>query len=73
LQRHLAAANLSFEHVVADVRRDCARHYLQNTTMSLSELSALLGYSEQSSLTRAYRVWFGVPPRTVRDAASQAT
>jgi AraC-like DNA-binding protein len=73
LQRHLAAENLSFEHVLADVRRDRARHYLENTTMPLADLSALLGYSEQSSFTRACRAWFGVPPRSVRQAASQVT
>jgi AraC-like DNA-binding protein len=69
-QRHLAAENLSFEHVVADVRRDRARHYLENATMPLGELSSLLGCSEQSSLTRACRAWFGIPPRSVRRAAS---
>jgi AraC-like DNA-binding protein len=66
LQRHLAAQGLSFEHVVADVRRDRARHYLENTTMPLGDLSDLLGYSNQSSLTRACRAWFGACPRSVR-------
>jgi len=66
LQRHLAAQGLSFEHVVADVRRDRARDYLENTTMPLSDLSDLLGYSDQSSLTRACRAWFGACPRSVR-------
>jgi len=70
LQRHLAAQGLSFEHVVNDVRRDRARHYLENSAMPLGELSDLLGYSEQSSLTRACRVWFGVSPRSVRQAAA---
>jgi AraC-like DNA-binding protein len=73
LQRQLAAENLSFEHVLADVRRDRARHYLENTTMPLADLSVLLGYSEQSSFSRACRAWFGVPPRSVRQAASQVT
>jgi AraC-like DNA-binding protein len=72
LQRQLAAENLTFEHVVAGVRRDRARHYLENTTMPISELSALLGYSVQSSLTRACHAWFGAPPRSVRRAASEA-
>ena len=67
LQRHLAAQGLSFEHVVADVRRDRARYYLENTTMPLNDLSDLLGYSDQSSLTRACRAWFGACPRSVRD------
>jgi AraC-like DNA-binding protein len=67
LQRHLAAQGLRFEHVVADVRRDRARHYLENTTMPLSDVSDLLGYSDQSSLTRACRAWFGACPRSVRN------
>lgn len=66
LQRHLAREGLTFEQIVNTVRRDQARRYLVETTMSMSQLSVLLGYSEQSSLTRACRSWFGASPRAVR-------
>jgi AraC-like DNA-binding protein len=66
LQRRLAREGTTFEELLDTVRRDQARRYLQETTIPMSQLSALLGYSEQSSLSRACRTWFGAPPRAVR-------
>jgi AraC-like DNA-binding protein len=66
LQRQLASEGLTFDQTVDSVRRDQARHYLETTTMPLSQLSAMLGYSEQSSLSRACRNWFGQSPREIR-------
>jgi len=55
-------------------RRDQARRYLEETAMPMGQLSALRGYSEQSSLSRACRTWFGASPQAVRTrAASKPT
>jgi AraC-like DNA-binding protein len=70
LQRQLAREGTTFEEILDTVRRDQARRYLQETTMPISQLSALLGYSEQSSLSRACRTWFGASPRAVRRQGS---
>lgn len=69
LQRQLAAEGTTFAALVDNVRRDTARHYLRDTNIDLDHLSRILGYSEQSVLTRSCRRWFNANPTTYRNAA----
>ena len=69
LQRRLAVEDTTFADVVDKVRRDCARRYLRDTDVSLDELTRLLGYSEQSVLTRSCRRWFATTPTTYRSGS----
>lgn len=69
LQRTLAAEGIGFAEILDDVRREQSRHYLETSDMPLGQLSSLLGYTEQSSLSRACRGWFGAAPRTLRRRA----
>lgn len=66
LQRQLATSGTSFAEIVDDVRRQEAERYLRDTTMPLAQLAGILGFSEQSSLTRACRRWFEAAPSEVR-------
>lgn len=66
LQRQLAAQGTNFATLVDDVRREEAERYLRETTMPLAQLSGVLGFSEQSALSRACRRWFGASPSEVR-------
>lgn len=67
LQRRLRDAGLSFTQLVEQTRRELALHYLRQRR-PISELAPLLGYSETSAFSRAFRRWFGVSPRQWRDA-----
>ena len=66
LQRRLAAEGTTFEQVLDDVRRDAARRYLTTTSLPLTQVAALVGFGEQSTLTHAVRRWYGLPPRELR-------
>ncbi|WP_323113618.1 AraC family transcriptional regulator [Pseudomonas guariconensis] len=66
LQRHLREAGLSFSQLVERVRRELAVHYLRQPKRPVSDLAGLLGYSEASAFSRAFRRWFGVSPRQWR-------
>ena len=66
LQRQLAAQGTSFAELVDRVRRDEAERYLRDTDMPLGQLSGVLGFSEQSALSRACRRWFDQSPSDVR-------
>lgn len=66
LQRHLAAEGTTFEAVLDDVRRDAAHRLLTRTDLPLSQVAAMTGFSEQSTLTRAARRWFGETPTRAR-------
>lgn len=66
LQRRLAVEDASFAALVDNVRRDTAQRYLRDTDISLEHLTRLLGYSEQSVLTRSCQRWFASSPTTYR-------
>jgi AraC-like DNA-binding protein len=69
LHRRLSQAQTSFSETLEAVRRELAEQYISDPTRSLSEISFLLGFSEQSAFSRAFRRWTGQPPSTFRDAA----
>lgn len=66
LQRKLQDANLSFTQLVDDVRRELAERYLADAKLDLVDIAFLLGYSEQSAFTRAYKRWTGCAPTAAR-------
>lgn len=66
LQRKLAAEGAKFEDIRDAVRRETALHYLRETRIPLSQLSSLLGLSDQSVLTRSCLRWFGQTPSSLR-------
>lgn len=66
LQRRLAAQSLTFQGVVDETRHELARRYLDDPGKSVTEITFLLGFSEQSAFTRALRRWSGMPPSTYR-------
>ncbi|MDN8541290.1 AraC family transcriptional regulator [Erwinia sp. BC051422] len=69
LQRRLREENLSFTALVDKVRCELATWYLQQRQLPVSEMALLLGYSEVSAFSRAFRRWFGVSPRQWRQAS----
>lgn len=66
LQRRLREQGVSFSQLVDEVRRDAALWHLRQERLSVSDLAVLLGYSETSAFSRAFRRWFGVSPRQWR-------
>ena len=69
LQSRLRRQGLGFQEVVDGLRRTLAGIYLQDERLSLTDISLLLGFAEQSSFTRAYRRWFGQSPARSRQQA----
>ncbi|BFO08000.1 L-rhamnose operon regulatory protein rhaS [Serratia rubidaea] len=68
LQRRLREENTSFSAQVDQVRKEMAIHYLRQQHLSVSEMALLLGYSEVSAFSRAFRRWFGCSPRHYRQS-----
>lgn len=69
LQRHLSHEGNSFDIIRDAVLRDAALNYLCETRIPLSQLAVVLGFSEQSAMTRSCRRWFGQTPSAIRRAA----
>lgn len=70
LQRRLAAEGSSFARLVDAVRRQRAEAFLRAGDVSVAEVSWLVGFSEQSAFTRAFRRWTGRSPSELRRAAA---
>lgn len=72
LQAHLSDFSLKFSDILEAQRMELAEGYLQQPQLSLDEVAALLGYSEQSSFGRAFKRWTGSTPQRFRaDHADQ--
>jgi methylphosphotriester-DNA--protein-cysteine methyltransferase len=70
LQRRLGEEGVTFQELLADVREGLARHYLTQSTLSLTEIAFLLGYDDPNSFHRAFNRWTGHTPLGVRDTAT---
>jgi AraC-like DNA-binding protein len=66
LQRRLREEGTTFEAVKDEARQNLARQYLAQPDLPLTQITMLLGYSEQSALGRSCRRWFDLTPREVR-------
>jgi AraC-like DNA-binding protein len=62
LQRRLTDADMTFQRVVEDTRRELAHHYLKQSTVELNEAAFLLGYEDANSFFRAFHAWEGTSP-----------
>lgn len=71
--RQLAEHGLRYRALLGDVRFKLARLYLADPRLSLVEVALLLGYSEQSAFSRAFRAWSGSTPQDYRRQLQQAT
>ena len=66
LQRRLQEAGTTFGDVLDQTREELARKYVAEEKMVFSEIAFLLGFSEQSTFSRAFKRWAGVTPTEFR-------
>jgi AraC-like DNA-binding protein len=66
LQRRLMASGTTFERVRDNVRKSMAEFYLASDMVPLAQVAHLLGYANQSALTRSCVRWFGTTPLAFR-------
>ncbi|MCJ7815836.1 MAG: AraC family transcriptional regulator [Xanthomonadales bacterium] len=66
LHRKLQKKDTSFKQLLNEIRRDLALQYIQDRSKTLTEISFMLGFSEASSFSRAFKVWTGKPPSEAR-------
>ena len=68
MHRKLVDVDSSFRVLLAEIRRDLAEAYILDNSLTLTEISLLLGFSEPSSFSRAYKGWTGTAPSEVRQS-----
>jgi len=62
LHRRLRKENTSFRELLEEVRRERYSVLSAQENLTQVQIAAMLGYSEQSAFSRAYKSWFGVSP-----------
>ena len=68
LQRRLKALGTSFQKLLDMTRSELAHHYIRDMETDLTEIAFMLGFSEHSAFSRAFRRWTGRSPKETRDA-----
>lgn len=66
VQKRLAAGGQDFRSLLTSVRQHSALYFLADSSLTLAEVSFLLGYSEQSAFNHAFAGWFGTTPNAHR-------
>lgn len=66
LQRELKRHGLTFSVLVDRARYERAQALLGETEAKICDISAMLGYNDASSFSRAFMRWSGVSPRKYR-------
>lgn len=70
LHRKLQKEDTSFKLLLTEVRKELAQQYIRDRSKTLTEISFMLGFSEVSSFSRAYKGWTGMPPSEARQAVA---
>ncbi|MBT8371214.1 MAG: helix-turn-helix transcriptional regulator, partial [Desulfobacterales bacterium] len=66
LQRRLKEVGTTFRGILDMVRKDLAETYVLDPEIELVEIAFLLGFSDQSAFSRAFRRWTGNSPSEAR-------
>jgi AraC-like DNA-binding protein len=66
LQRRLRAEKTSFQKVLNEARALLAVNYLSDGRLKSLDIAMLLGYSNISSFTTAFKSWYDMPPAEYR-------
>ncbi len=66
LTRKLKAEGLTFRNQMITIRKDLAVDYLTNSGLSITDITFMLGYSQESAFSRAFKQWTGQNPSEYR-------
>ncbi|GAA4830480.1 AraC family transcriptional regulator [Paenibacillus vulneris] len=66
LQRRLTNEGTTFKELLTQVRHEQAREYLADRRLEIKEVAFLIGYEDQNSFYRAFRLWEGDTPSNWR-------
>jgi AraC-like DNA-binding protein len=68
LQRQLAEEGHTYREVLDSTRRSLAEDYLADGGHSQAQIAYMLGFSDQSNFSRAFKRWTNMSPKEFRDS-----
>ena len=72
LQRQLQGEGSSYREVLESTQRSLAETYLRDKKHTHAQIAYLLGFSEQSNFSRAFKRWTSMTPREFQAASQQS-
>ena len=69
LQRQLQSEGLTYREVLESTQRSLAQTYLLEKKHSHAQIAYLLGFSEQSNFSRAFKRWTSMTPRQYQESS----
>lgn len=69
LQRQLGSEGTSYRELLRDTREQLAKSYLKEDRYSQIQIAFMVGYSDQSNFSRAFKRWTGQSPGEFREAS----
>ena len=66
LQSRLAGSHTNFHALLNSIRLELARAYLSQSSLAVTEIAYLLGFTDLSNFTRAFKRWTGQSPSEFR-------
>lgn len=66
LHRKLHSKGTNYQRLRDSVRRELALQYIRHSSLSLIDISFLLGFANYSNFARVFKQWKGVSPREYR-------
>lgn len=70
LSRRLQLENTNFSRVLDKIRKERASYYINETNLSLTEITQQLGFRDQSAFSHAFKRWFSKSPAQFRRSNS---
>ncbi|WP_455365328.1 AraC family transcriptional regulator [Kaarinaea lacus] len=67
MQRKLKEEGSSFKELLNQTRQELAEQYIENSRLSINEITYLLGFSDPANFSRAFKRWHGVSPSQYRN------
>lgn len=65
LRRQLRECNVAYDELLLSVRQTLAMRYVESSDYDLTTIALMLGYSELSAFSRAFRHWHGQSPNAI--------
>lgn len=62
-QRQLSDENLTYSHLIDQVRFECSLTLLSNPFNKVADVAAEIGYKDAGNFTRAFKRWTGISPK----------
>ncbi len=60
LRRRLFERNTTYQHILDEIRVELAKEYIVTTNLSVDQIASRIGFSEATTLRRAFKKWTGL-------------